>query len=304
MYTTEYPYYQAPFPTYNVAQRAVVPFLDQDCNLIVSFQTAVGKTVLAEGAFGYHLQQDDRSKVMYVSPFKSLSQEKYQSWSENFQLAQYGVMLSTGDHAPKPEEYVGKRMSVVTTESFDSRTRNERYQDWLKQMTCVVFDEAHLLGTSGRGAAMEAAMMRFSAVNPDARMILLSATMSNGRQVAQWVKSLNNKQTKFVQSDWRPTKLDVETHVVEDGFEPKINKAVELAAKARFDKKIIVFVHSKAVGNEIVKRVRRQGVKCAFHNASLRHGARAKIERMFNSSSSGLNVLVSTSTLGAGVNLG
>jgi replicative superfamily II helicase len=304
MDTTEYPYYQAPFPSYNVAQRAVVPFLDTDTNLVISFQTAVGKTVLAEGAFAYHLSQDDSGRVAYISPFKSLSNEKYTDWSNNFQIAHHGIMLSTGDHMAKPEDYSGSRIAVVTTESFDSKTRNKRYDDGLKSMTCVVFDEAHLLNTPGRGAAMEAAMMRFTTMNPAARLILLSATMSNARQIAQWVKSLNNKATKCIKSDWRPNELDIQHHVVEDGYDPKIDKAVELAAKARFDKKIIVFVHSKSVGNEIVKRLRKRGTKCAFHNASLKPGARSKIERMFSSSTSGLNVLVSTSTLGAGVNVG
>lgn len=303
MDTTEYPYYQAPFPSYNVAQSAVVPFLDKDVNLVISFQTAVGKTVLAEGAMAYHLSLD-KGKVAYIAPFKSLSSEKYTSWKSNFQVANYGIMLSTGDHMAKPEDYAASRIAVVTTESFDSKTRNERYQDWLKSMTCVVFDEAHLLSTKGRGAAMEAAMMRFTKMNPEARIILLSATMSNARQIAQWLKSLNNKATKCIQSDWRPNQLDIENHVVEDGYDPKINKAVDLAVKARYDKKIIVFVHSKNIGNEIVKRLRKRGTKCAFHNASLKPGAREKLERMFSSSSSGLNVLVSTSTLGAGVNIG
>lgn len=146
--------------------------------------------------------------------------------------------------------------------------------------------------------------MRFTIMNPSARLILLSATMSNGRQVARWVKSLNNKNTKFVQSDWRPNKLNIETHVVEDGFDPKIEKAVEIGSRATFDKKVLIFVHSKTVGAEIKNRLGRKGVKCAFHNASLRRGVRENIERMFNSSHSGLNVLVSTSTLGAGVNVG
>ena len=303
MHTTEYEYYQPPFPSYNVAQKAVIPFLDKDVNLIISFQTAVGKTVLAEGAFGFHLSTD-KGRVIYVSPFKSLSQEKFNDWSSNSQMSKHGVLLSTGDHLASPEDYTDKRIAVITTESFDSKTRNERYQSWLEGATCVVFDEAHLLGTPGRGAAMEAAMMRFTLINPKARLILLSATMSNGVQVAKWVKSLNKKQTKFIQSDWRPNKLNVTTHVVEDGFDDKICKAVEIAKNARFDKKILIFVHSKAVGNEIVKRARKNGIKCAFHNASLKPGARAKIEGMFNSSSSGMNVLVSTSTLGAGVNLG
>ena len=117
-------------------------------------------------------------------------------------------------------------------------------------------------------AAMEAAMMRFTNMNPEARVILLSATMSNARQIAQWLKSLNNKATKCIQSDWRPNKLDVEMHVVEDGYEPKINMAVNLAAKALFNKKIIVFVHSKNVGNEIVKRLRKRGTRCAFPRES------------------------------------
>jgi replicative superfamily II helicase len=304
MYTTEYPYYHAPFPTYNVAQSAVVPFLDQDVNLIISFRTAVGKTVLAEGAFAYHLSEEENSRVAFISPYRSLSSEKYKEWSDNFQLGNHGILLSTGDHMARPEEWASKRLAVITTESFDSKTRNERYCDWVQSLSCVVLDEAHLLGTSGRGAAMEAAMMRFTRVNPKARLILLSATMSNGRQVAQWVKSLNGKPTKFIHSDWRPNKLDIETHIVEDGFVPKIEAAVEIGITAKRDKKILIFVHSKTVGNEITKRIRKRGVKCAFHNASLRHAARGKIERMFSSSSSGLNVLVATSTLGAGVNVG
>ena len=229
MNTTEYPYYQAPFPLYNVAQSAVIPFLDKDVNLVISFKTAVGKTVLAEGAMAYHLSEDENSRVAYVSPFRSLSSEKYKDWSDNFQLAHNGIMLSTGDHLAKPEEYVKSRIAVVTTESFDSKTRNERYQDWLKSMSCVVFDEAHLLSTPGRGAAMEAAMMRFTRMNSDARVILLSATMSNAMQIAKWLKSLNGKVTKCIRSDWRPSKLNIESHVVEDGFDPKIN-AAEISA--------------------------------------------------------------------------
>jgi len=303
VYTTDYPYYQAPFLTYNVAQSAVIPFLDQDLNLVISFRTAVGKTVLAEGAFAYHLASSESSKVAYVSPYRSLSGEKHQDWSSNLQLSNYGILLSTGDHMAKPGDWASKRLAVITTESFDSKTRNKRYEDWVNRISCVVFDEAHLLGTSGRGAAMEAAMMRFSEMNPSARLILLSATMSNGREIARWTKSLNGKKTKFIQSDWRPNNIDVSLHVVDDGFESKVDKAVEIGTKATFSEKVLIFVHSKTVGNEIKKRIKGNGMKCAFHNASLSSAQRGKIENMFGDISSGLNVLVSTSTLGAGVNI-
>ena len=67
--------------------------------------------------------------------------------------------------------------------------------------------------------------------------------------------------------------------------------------------KTIVFVHSKHTGREIMKRLRRLKIKSAFHNASVSGPVRRKIEEAFNKRMSGLNVLISTSTLGAGVNL-
>jgi len=58
MRTIEYPYFQPPFPTYNVAQKAVIPHLDKDVNIVVAFATAVGKCVsryarvcLADGTY-------------------------------------------------------------------------------------------------------------------------------------------------------------------------------------------------------------------------------------------------------------
>ena len=67
---------------------------------------------------------------------------------------------------------------------------------------------------------------------------------------------------------------------------------------------MIVFVHSKITGADIVKKLRSRGIRSAFHNASLSAGKRKKIEEAFNDMESGLNTLVSTSTLGSGVNIG
>ena len=145
-------------------------------------------------------------------------------------------------------------------------------------------------------------MMRISRVNRRARLVLLSATMSNAKQMAQWVKSLNGKSTKCIESTWRPTKIRTE-YVVADNKKEKISEAVRLAAESS-SVKTVVFVHSKAVGSEIVKTLKEAGIRAAFHNASVPPGRRQKIEAAFNDRMSGLNILVSTSTLGAGVNVG
>jgi replicative superfamily II helicase len=299
MLTVDFPYYLAPFPSFNHVQSAVVPFLDKDVNIVACFQTATGKTVLAECAFGFHLSTSQKSKVVYVCPFRSLGEEKYRSWRANEQLSSYGVTISTGDHVVPREEFTEGRLAITTVESFDSKTRSGSYAEWLRSISCAVFDEAHVLGD--RNGAMEAALMRFTAINPTARIMLLSATLGNAKMLASWLKSLNEKMTKCFTSNWRPIKVSVNFHVVEDGHQPKIDKAVELASRSYG--KTIMFVHSKVVGRELCKRLKALGIRACFHNASVPYGKRARMEKEFAGENSGLDVLVSTSTLGAGVNL-
>ena len=298
--TIDYPWYSPPFPEYNAAQAAAVPFLDKDVNLVISFATAVGKTVLAECCFGYHLSQGDCSKVAYVCPFRSLASEKFKAWKAESQFNKHGIVLWSSDGSD--DGCSGDRMIVATLESFDMKTRSEKWESHIQSLDCVVFDEAHIIGDDSRGGAMEAAVMRLTEKNPRARIVFLSATMSNAADIAKWVKSLNGKPTKCITSSWRPTQIKTEYHVV-SGYEDKVSKAVELALKSA-NQKTLVFVHSKVTGSEMVKRLRARKVRSVFHNASISGAKRRKIEEIFNDPSSGLNVVISTSTLGSGVNAG
>ena len=309
MRTSDYPHYQCAFPRFNKAQAAVVPFLDKDVNLVISLQTAVGKTALAECAFGYHLSSVDHAKVVYTSPYKSISSERHRDWSECEQFSSCGVLLGTSDSLCSPGDFDRSGIIIMTSEALDAKSRNVLHQRWLKDVSCFVFDEAHLLGRERRGACLEAAIMRVSQVAPDARMILLSATMTNAMQLSKWIKSLNGKQTKCIKSDWRPVDIEVAYHAFDDGTaaranEGKISGVVELALRRGFGEKVLVFVHSKRTGAVLVHRLAERGVASAFHNASLSHAQREKIERAFNDPGSGLDVLVSTSTLSLGVNIG
>ena len=284
-----------------MVQAKVVPHLDKDENIVVSFATATGKTILAVGAFAYHLQTDPDCKVVYVCPFRSLGSEKYGEWSQDPQLLKYGVLLSTGDTDTRIEDYDSSRLIITTSESFDSKTRSPAHREWLKKVKCVVYDEAHLLGDKHRGCAVEMSMMRMAEVNPDARLVLLSATMSNTDEVAKWVKSLNGKKTVRAESSWRPVKVEIKYHTI-SGLDEKMDKAIELAKDAS-KVKTVVFVHSKILGKDLTKRLRKVGVRAVFHNAGVPVKKRKLMEEAFNNRMSGLNVLVSTSTLSAGVNL-
>ena len=300
MRTIEYPWYMPSFPKYNAAQAVAVPFLDKDINLVISFATATGKTVLAEGAMAYHLAQNPTSRVAYVCPFKSLASEKFKAWTAEPQLNKYGVVLWSSDS--DDDGRGNERLIVATLESFDLKTRSEKWESWIDSLDLVTIDEAHLIGDEARGGAVESAVMRLTQKHPRVRIIMLSATMSNATDMARWVKSLNGKPTKCITSSWRPTEVKLEYHLV-DSYAEKVDKAVELAEQSSVQK-TLVFVHSKVTGSELVKRLRAKGVRSVFHNASLSGAKRRKIESVFNESTSGLNVVISTSTLGAGVNAG
>jgi replicative superfamily II helicase len=287
----------------NPIQKASLPHIDRDVNVVVSSPTGTGKTFVAEMIFEHLLSKTD-FKAVYVAPLKSLSLQKHEEWLADDRFKNYPAAASTGDNWSDREDLDAARLIVMTIESLDSKTRNSMHMSWIERVGVLVIDEAHTLGTDGRGDRLEAAMMRFTQLNPTARLVLLSGTMENAAEVAAWAKSLNGKDTVKIASKWRPCKLNVNLVDTPSNWNERINTVHELLQNAKRGEKTIVFVHSKKLGKDIVKHLREKGVRCAFHNAGLSRGMRSRIEETFNSQISGMDVLVSTSTLSAGVNIG
>jgi len=308
--TSDYQYYKCPHDYFNVVQKSVAPHFTTDTNVVISFNTATGKTLIAECMIAYHLSIKKDSKIVYVSPYKSISVEKYNSWTENDQFKDYGVLLSNSDTNPEAKEWDENRILILTNESLDSKTRSSDAPDWLSKVSIIVVDEVHLIGQEGRGGKLESMLMRFSRINPDARIVCLSATFENSNSLAKWIKSLNNKPTKLFFSDWSSNETVISYHSFnDDGYyketnEEKIKCSLKLINARNFSDKTIVFVHSKKTGLEIQNRLSAMGTSCHFHNASAGSiKQKQKIIDVFNDRYSGLNVLISTSTLSSGVNL-
>jgi replicative superfamily II helicase len=294
------------FYEFNPVQGCAVPHTIRNVNMVVSSPTATGKTVIAECAFAHHLAKDF-GRVAYISPLRSLTMQKYSEWKEDYQFSQYEIIMSTGDQSAKAEELEMGRILLLTSEAFDSKTRHRTHEKWLQEIVYLVVDEAHTIGDPGRGDHLETALMRFTQINPAANICFLSATMKNASDVASWVKSLNGKDTVKIVSRWRPNKLVLNIHEIDEqgwnGWQAQIETAVVLASERKAGEKVIIFVHSKRTGNEIRKKLKEAKISSAFHNAALRPHKRKQIEELFISSISGLDVIVATSTLAAGVNL-
>lgn len=295
MNASEFKYFQFQFSSFNQAQEKVIPLVDKDANLIVSFPPGSGKTVVAEACFGYHLKTGDKN-VAYVCPLKSLANQKLSEWGSSFK--EYKPFLISGDSNIKLDDVRDSRLGIFTAESFDSAIR--RRDRFFRNLSCVCYDEAHLIGDSERGGAYESSIITLSECCPDTRFVLLSGTLPNAKEIARWIKSLTGKETVLAVSDWRPVKFDMKFHYVKKYSE--IEKVLELLKEYR-DSKTIVFVHSKITGKMICDKLKENKIRHVYHNATLSENKRHHIESLFSDKYSGIDVIVATSTLAAGVNI-
>lgn len=311
--TKTYKPYKYPFPNLNPVQSEVIKYREEDKNMIIGANTSAGKTVCAELIMDYVLKGE---RVIYLSPLKSLTQEKYDDWQKRFPNEE--ITILTGDYvlSKKVKDKLGKsKIIVLTSEMCDSRTRKMKAEKnyWLMDVGLVIVDESHILTTS-RGHAVETGIMRFCSINPKARILFLSATMPNVDELGRWLTNLNKKETTVVYSTWRPVELQINYEeykitTMRNGWEDywasqerKRQRAVDITL-SKPDEKFLIFCHDKGTGRDMVKRFGKVGIKSIFHNADLDLKDRLKIENSFQDKDNGIRVLVSTSTLAWGRNL-
>ena len=294
-----YPYCFFDFQDWNPLQTECYKYFEKDCNLICSASVAAGKTAITEAIFGYELSKNNVCKVVYVCPLKALGDEKYREWMEHDTFSQYKMALLSSDNYVNHDELTEARFIVATVESLNVCCR--RGDKWLKDVKVLTFDEAHLFNHVKRGAGSEALLMNMSNINPDCRIICLSGTLSNVKEVAVWIKKLNGKHTGFVNSTWRPTKLFKKVETAET-----IQQQIDFLSKtikANYDDKILIFVHSKKIGELFAKEFRNKGIKAQFYSSDLTVDQKRNLIVDFGNEYSDLLVLVATSSLAMGINL-
>ena len=297
----EYPYCDFDFDEWNPVQMKCVPFFTEDCNLVVSASTASGKTVIAEAIMGYELARTQTSKVVYVSPLKAIGNEKHGDWMRHPTFRDYPIVIVSSENDVTQSDFENSRLIVSTVESMNLRCRAR--DRWIRDISVLVFDEAHLLMDKSRGAGSESLIMNVTMLNPKCRVVCLSGTMSNYIEIARWLKACNQKTTRYVSSDWRPTELVKSVEMAEDFDEQSRFILQEARRMVDEDRKMLVFVHSKVVGEKLCKFLRDYSVSCAFYHSGVMPKARETMIADFRNEYSGLHVLVCTSSLGMGVTL-
>ena len=282
----------------------------KDVNLIAAWPTSAGKTFVAEALI--HEMLEKERKVVYACPLKALAEEKIRRLRKLFPGT--AMEIFTGDYREvrnRPGRFAGCDVAIVTTELLDSVTRSRKISEIISsRFGAVVLDEAHIIATE-RGPVAESALMRVSTINPDMRLVLLSATLPNAGDFGKWVASLNGKETFVLESSWRP--VEIEWHVVPvkvrtsggafyfEKMERLKEEFIRLVTDLSSDGGILAFVWTLGEGRMLLSALEEMGIPAAFHNASLLLEDRLDLERAFDRGE--ISVLISTTTLAWGRNL-
>lgn len=189
------PAYRYPFEL-DTFQKQALQCLERHDNVFVAAHTSAGKTVVAEYAIAMSLQRN-RSKVIYTSPVKALSNQKYRDFRTTFGSSSVGII--TGDVQIQPEA----SCLVMTTEILLNMLYNSN--EILSELEWVIFDEVHYCNDPDRGHVWEKV---FILLPEHISLVLLSATVANIPDFADWLGRTRSKKTYVIYTTKRPVPLE------------------------------------------------------------------------------------------------
>jgi len=168
--------------------------IENDKNVLITAHTAAGKTTIAEYAIALavHLGK----KVIYTSPIKTLSNQKFFDFKKTF--ANYEIGILTGDIKLNPEADI----LIMTTEIL--RNKLDYEQESFADIHSIIFDEVHYFNDPERGFVWEECITKLP---KHILLVMLSATIDKANEFGEWVARCRERDTLLIGTTWRPVPL-------------------------------------------------------------------------------------------------
>ncbi|KAK4237852.1 Sec63 Brl domain-containing protein [Achaetomium macrosporum] len=301
---------QLPFSTtksLNRIQSKCYPMAFQDDgNMLICAPTGSGKTnvamltMLREIGKNRNSQGEidlDAFKIVYISPLKALVQEQVGNFGKR--LEPYGIKVSelTGDRQLTKQQISETQVIVTTPEKWDVITRKATDISYTNLVRLIIIDEIHLLHDD-RGPVLESivsrTLRRTEQTGEPVRIVGLSATLPNYRDVASFLRVDFNKGMFHFDSSYRPCPLRQEFIGVTDRKAIKQLKTMNdityqkvLEHVGQHRNQMLVFVHSRKETAKTAKYIRDKALEMDTINQILKHDAGTR--EVLNEAASAVN---------------
>ncbi len=183
-------------------QYDAIKSIEKGQHVLVTAHTSAGKSTIAEYSIAKCASLNQ--KVIYTSPIKTLSNQKYydlkRKCSTILKMDSNDIGIMTGDVKINPET---SQCIIMTTEIL----RNKLYKDlkYFEDVGIVIFDEVHYIKDIDRGHVWEESIIMLPS---HITIVMLSATISNPEEFANWVQNIKGKKTNLVTTLYRPVPLN------------------------------------------------------------------------------------------------
>jgi superfamily II RNA helicase len=229
-------------------QKYAIEGIMEDKHVLICVPTGNGKTLPAEFAIQYFFNKG--KKVIYTSPIKALSNQKYYDFKEKYPHIQFGLL--TGDIKINPNADVLIMTAEILQHSLLQKDKSFSTfeMDYNNDLACVIHDEVHSIGLQDRGYVWENIFMLLP---PHVQNVMLSATLDKPEQFAQWVEDIHGlKEVYLISLKERAVPLFHYSFITcNEGFFKKLkDKVLEQEIREVIDKPVIL-KENNSLFNEI-----------------------------------------------------
>jgi superfamily II RNA helicase len=173
-------------------QKHAIEAIIEGQHILITAHTGSGKTLPAEFAIEYFTSLPLKKKIIYTSPIKALSNQKYYDFCIKFPNISFGLL--TGDIKCNPEadvlimtsEILLNKLYQINSDSSNISSSISFNMDIEKELACVIMDEVHYINDQDRGKVWEQTIMMLP---QHIQMVMLSATLDSPETFALWCET-------------------------------------------------------------------------------------------------------------------
>jgi hypothetical protein len=178
--------------------------LNVGTSAVITFPTGAGKTTLSELKMASCLLTG--KDVVYLVPTHALESQVYISMKQLVERLNEPVVNNRDGEYADFDDDEDNPVKVMTPEHCLTIIRVQ--PELLSNTGLVVFDEFHLMsGDENDNRAVDSMLLMTELLtrHPDADYLLISAVVSNGNEVAEWIAGATGRHCLLLDNPWKPT---------------------------------------------------------------------------------------------------